>query len=244
MTDSAPSADIATDSSAESRTGTATGSSALAPLHRPEPLWAQVQSALRELIIKRVYEPGEHLGESEVARRLQVSRQPVREALQALHVGGWVDLRAGRGAFVRTPTNIDVNEVFDVRGALEEEAARLATSRITDEGLETLRHICQEGRRALAAADVHAVVAANARFHRTVSQSAGNRVLTDVLDSLDQRVRWYFTPLARGRGEDSWNEHEEIIEALAAGDGARAGALMRLHTERTRSAHNLDDSER
>jgi DNA-binding transcriptional regulator YhcF (GntR family) len=107
------------------------GPGALAPLRRAAPMRRQVQTALRELIITRTYEPGQHLVESEVARRLQVSRLPVREALQALHMEGWLDLHVGRGAFVHVPTSREVNEVFAVRGSLEEEATRLTTPRIT-----------------------------------------------------------------------------------------------------------------
>ena len=75
------------------------------PLRRPGPLRQGVQEALRELIISRTLAPGQHLVESELADRLDVSRGPVREALQALHARGWVDMRPGRGAFVHEPTD-------------------------------------------------------------------------------------------------------------------------------------------
>jgi DNA-binding GntR family transcriptional regulator len=218
------------------------GLGALRPLRRPEPVRHQVQSALRELIITRTYEPGQHLVESEVARRLRVSRLPVREALQALHLEGWLDLHVGRGAFVHVPTSREVNEVFAVRGSLEEEATRLTTPRITADGVGHLRQICGEGRASLAAGDFQAVVAANARFHRAISDLADNAVLSDFLGALEQRVRWYFRPLVSGRGTSSWDEHEEIIEALAVGRAEVAGALMRQHTENTRAAYNTNST--
>jgi DNA-binding GntR family transcriptional regulator len=224
------------------RQGERAAEPALRPLQRPEPVRVQVQTALRELIIARTYEPGQHLVESEVARRLQVSRLPVREALQALHLEGWVDLHTGRGAFVHTPTTREVNEVFAVRGCLEEEATRLATPVMTTERLHMLREICREGRSLPPSPHDQAVVAANARFHRTISDSAENTVLSDFLASLDQRVRWYFTPLVRHRGATSWDEHEQIIEALARGDADTAGLLMRRHTENTRRAAQDMDS--
>ncbi|MGH3359588.1 MAG: GntR family transcriptional regulator [Nocardioidaceae bacterium] len=211
---------------------------AIRPLVRPEPMRVHVQNALRELIIKRMFEPGQHLVESEVAARLEVSRQPVREALQALQLEGWIDLRVGRGAFVHTPTTREVNEAFAVRGVLEEESTRLATAATTADGFAQLREICRDGRHALEASDFDEVVAANARLHRRIAEFADNAVLAGVLGSIDQRVRWYFTPLARVRGADSWNEHDQIIEAMAAGDQRRAATLMRRHTEHTRQAYN------
>lgn len=217
---------------------------AIRPLARPEPMRVHVQNALREMIVQRRLAPGQHLVESEVAARLEVSRQPVREALQALEQEGWIELRVGRGAFVHTPTTREVNEAFAVRGVLEEETARLATAAMTDDAIARLRAICAEGRAALQAGDYDAVVTANATLHRQIASFADNSVLAGLLGSIDQRVRWYFTPLARVRGADSWDEHDRIIEAMAAGDGGRAATLMRQHTEHTRAAYNAAESQR
>jgi DNA-binding GntR family transcriptional regulator len=56
---------------------------------------------------------------------------------------------------------------------------------------------------------------------------------------LDKRIRWYFASVARTRGEASWKEHEELIEALEAGDSQRAANTMRMHAELTRDAFHL-----
>jgi len=197
----------------------------------------QVESALRELIISRQVQPGEHLTETDLANRLTVSRQPVREALQALEREGWVDLHVGRGAFVHKPTANEVDQVFAVRGALEAEAARLACANVGADAASRLAEIIQEGWVALDGSHDDAVVDANARFHRQIAALAGNSVLLGFLESLDQRIRWYFTPLARVRGADSWNEHEHILDALRRDDPDRAAALMRQHTENTRAAY-------
>jgi len=202
----------------------------------------RVAAHLRSAILGGRIAPGERVRQEDIAQQLGASRLPVREALQALHLEGWVDLHTGRGAFVHTPTTREVNEVFAIRGCLEEEATRLATPVMTTERLDMLREICREGRSLLASPDDQAVVAANARFHRTISDSAENTVLSDFLASLDQRVRWYFTPLVRHRGATSWDEHEQIIEALARGDADTAGLLMRRHTENTRRAAQDTDS--
>src|SRR5699024_9209070 len=111
----------------------------------PGPLRLQVQDALIELIISRQLAPGAHLIEVEIAGRLQVSRQPVREALQALQSEGWIDLRPGRGAFVHHPTESEADEVFAVRVVLEEKAAGLAARTATAEQLDELREICAQG---------------------------------------------------------------------------------------------------
>ena len=211
----------------------------LTRLARQEPMRVQVQSALREMIVRGEFEPRQHIVESEVAARLRVSRQPVREALQALQQEGWLDLHVGRGAFVHSPTTREGNEVLAVRGVLEQEATRLATPRISAGDTARLRDLCRDGREAFTGgADDAAIVAANANLHRCITGLADNWVLTSLLGSLEQRVRWYLTPLVRRGGSHSWDEHDQIIDAMEAGDESGAAGLMRQHTENTTAAHN------
>jgi DNA-binding GntR family transcriptional regulator len=210
----------------------------LSPVNRPAPLRSQVKDALIELIITRQLAPGAHLVEADIAGKLQVSRQPVREALQALQSDGWVDLRQGRGAFVHDPTVDEVDEVFAVRTVLEEQSAGLAAANATAADVEVLRAICDEGRTTLAAGDAAGLVLLNATLHRRVSELSGNRILGEFIASLDRRVRWYFTEIAMTRGSGSWDEHEELCDALAANDSARAAAVMRTHTAHSRRAYH------
>ena len=210
---------------------------ALGPLDRPSPLRHRVQDALRELIIARTLPPGEHLVESALADRLDVSRGPVREALQALHSQGWVELRPSRGAFVHQPSAQEVDEVFAVRTALESEAAGLAAERIGPADLVALREICGWGREAVAAGDEAAVVSANSALHRRIAELSGNGLLSEYIGSLDQRVRWHYRPIVRDRGPDSWDEHDLLLAALEAHDCDEAARVMRWHTERTRDAY-------
>lgn len=207
------------------------------PVERPGPLRHRVQEALRELIIGRTLAPGAHLVESDLADRLQVSRGPVREALQALQRQGWVELRPGRGAFVHEPADNEAEEVFVVRAALESEAAQLAATHVTAADLAALREICDTGRAAVRDGDEAGVVSANSAFHRRIAALSGVGLLQDYIESLDLRVRWLYKPLVRARGMDSWDEHAGIIEALEAPDAAGAGRLMREHSERTRLAY-------
>jgi DNA-binding GntR family transcriptional regulator len=209
----------------------------LVPVDRPGPLRHRVQETLRELIIARALPPGQHLVESELADRLDVSRGPVREALQALHSQGWVQLRPGRGAFVHEPSADEVDQVFAVRAALESEAAGLAAERIGAEDLAELRDICAGGRAAVAAGDSGEVVAANSALHRRIARLSGVDLLCGYIESLDLRVRWFYLPVARTRGLDSWDEHDQLLGALDAHDRDRAAALMRWHTEQTRQAY-------
>ncbi|MFF5435983.1 GntR family transcriptional regulator [Streptomyces achromogenes] len=207
-------------------------------LERPGPLRERVYEALLELITTRALRPGQHLVESELAGHLGVSRQPVREALQRLNTEGWVDLRPAQGAFVHEPTEEEADQLLTVRTLLEAEAARLAAAHADSAGIAALNELCAEGERAVAAEDVDRAVALNAAFHSKVMELAGNTVLAGLAAQVDRRVRWYYTPVARQRGGQSWVEHRELIAAIDARDEQRATRLMREHTEHTRRSYH------
>jgi DNA-binding GntR family transcriptional regulator len=207
-------------------------------LERPAPLREAVYNAIVEMIISRELQPGEHLAESELAAQLGVSRQPVREALQRLETEGWVDLRPALGASVHVPTDEEADQLLAVRTLLEAESARLAARNSTPEHVDRLSELQRAGVKALAAKDQEGLVAANAALHAYVVAMSGNTALADLIALVDRRVRWYYMPIANTRGKDAWDEHAELIEAIASRSGKRAGDLMRRHTERTREMYH------
>lgn len=206
-------------------------------LARPGPLRERVYEALLELITTRSLHPGQHLVESELAGHLGVSRQPVREALQRLNTEGWVDLRPAQGAFVHEPTEAEADQLLTVRTLLEAEAARLAAANATKAGITALEKLCIRGEAAVDSGDTDLAVAVNAAFHAKVMELAGNSVLAELAAQVDRRVRWYYTPVAKLRGIQSWIEHRELIAAVSARDETRATEVMRAHTEHTRTTY-------
>ena len=209
----------------------------LGPLRRPEPLRHEVEQRLRELIIGRTLAPGQRLVETDLAQRLGVSRGPIREALQSLQLQGWVELSPQRGAFVRNPGKREADEVFAVRAALESEAAGLAADRVTADDLAELRRICSTGRNAIARFDEAAAVAANSELHRCVAGLSGVQLLHSYIVTLDLHVRWFYRPVVRARWLASWDEHDQLIQALAVGNRDEAVRVMRWHIEQTRIAY-------
>ncbi|HET6705616.1 GntR family transcriptional regulator [Amycolatopsis sp.] len=213
-------------------------STAAKRVERPAPLRQVVYEALAELIINRTLEPGQHLVEADLAEYLGVSRQPVREALQRLQSEGWVDLRPAQGAFVHLPTDEEADQLLSVRSVLETHSAKLAAERATAADVERLWQLQKAGVKALQADDTEGLVAANAALHAFITQLSGNAVLAELIGLVDRRVRWYYTPIARPRGQDAWHEHEELITAIAMEDAELAEKIMAKHTERTRQAYH------
>jgi DNA-binding GntR family transcriptional regulator len=204
---------------------------------RPVTLRQSAYQAILDMIIDRTLQPGQHLVENELASMLNVSRQPVREALQWLQNDGWVDLRPGYGAFVRQPTVQEADQLLAVRTLMEAEAARLAARNATDAELAELRELYERGVAALDSDDLSDMVEANASLHAAITRCSGNQILVELSGQVERRVRWYYTPVARHRGKQSWIEHEQLLEAIAAHDAERAQSLMRAHTEQTRQAY-------
>ena len=208
------------------------------PVQRPAPLRQTVYEALVDLVVGGALLPGQHLVEAELARHLGVSRQPVREALHRLEAEGWVDLRPGQGAFVHVPTEHEVDQLLDVRSLLEAEAARLAACSASDEAVAKLRARLRDGADALAHDDPLRVVAANSALHAEITALSGNDILTELAAIVAWRMRWYHRPVALSRGQQSWREHEALIDAIETGDAAKAAEVMRYHVEMTRQAYH------
>lgn len=210
------------------------------PVPRPVPLRQSVYDALVDLIVGGELPPGQHLVETDIARQLGVSRQPIREALHRMEAEGWVDLRPSQGAFVHIPTDQEVDELLDVRELLEVETARLAARNAGSDAIVRLRSLCREGQVAAEADDLSKAVAANNAFHGEIAGVAGNSVLAGLASTVSRRVQWYYRLVAPARGHGSWAEHAELIDAIEAHDQDRAQLLARKHTERTRTAYHQD----
>lgn len=205
---------------------------------QPVPMLRQrVFETLEQLIIDRVLAPGDHLVETDLAARLGVSRGPVREALHSLNRDGWVELRPRQGAFVRQPTDPEVDEFFQVRSLLEGECARLAACNVDEGARERLEGLLLAGWSAVDSGDERELVRANDALHTTIAELAGNATLLELTQLLRKRSQWFFTPVSKTRAQTAWEEHEGVVAALVAGDSDRASQLLRSHIEGTRRVY-------
>jgi len=186
-------------------------------------------------LIKRERQPGERLADTELAAQLGISRTPVRQALHRLSQEELVRFDARRGFSVRAFTARDVREIYEVRGALEVLALRLAAPRLTAEELEAHLRELYTARAALhETPGRHAVVLhlqADLRLHNLLIHASGNGRLTRMLAALrsQQTLFQYWDTSYPERNEAASQEHERILLALIAGDVAESGARMAEH---------------
>ena len=202
------------------------------------PLRDVVYEHLKEAILVGRFRPGERLLEAELADQMGVSRTPVREAMRRLEREGLVVLRPFRGAEVVRVPREKAEQLFQVREALESLAARLAASRVGPADLLVLRSIVEQAQVAAQDGDYPGVNALNRRFHAELARVSGNTPLATLLEQIQDHIDLLrVAALSRpGRPEEAIAEHAAIVEALAAGDGARAEVLVRDHIRRAREA--------
>lgn len=195
--------------------------------HRP--LRDIVCDAIRDRITAGDHRPGERLIEDRLADDLGVSRNPVREALRVLEVEGYVELIPRRGAVVASLSPAAVDEIFEVRSALEALGARLAARRATPAQAGAMARLLDESDRALAGGDLRRLPALNTRFHQLVLDIAGNGLLAETMTPLRGRMQWIFSRTVEGRAPHSLAEHRALADAIAGGDEDRAAALAVAH---------------
>jgi DNA-binding GntR family transcriptional regulator len=193
----------------------------------------QIKEILLERILRSELEPGEGLVETRLARELGTSQAPVREALRDLQLLRLVESKPFRGARVRAVDDAELLPVFPARAALEELAAREAA--VQAEGdVRVLEREVDAMRRAAAREDWRTQVSHDLAFHRAMVELAGNEPLLQSWLVLGIDV-----PTAFATYWTYWDQadlaefHVPIVEAIRAGDAARAGAEARKHVRRT-----------
>lgn len=195
----------------------------------------RLSESLREAIEEEVATgkllPGTHLDEIELAKRFGVSRTPIREALSLLAGEGLVEIRPRRGAVVAQVTPQRLVEMFEVMAELEAMCARLAARRITDAELAALEAAHERCREAATGRDSDAYFYANEHFHQAIYQAGHNAFLAEQAVALQRKVRPYrrLQLRVRNRVNRSFEEHQEILDALKAGDADKAVTAIRHH---------------
>lgn len=192
----------------------------------------QIKTLIVERIAAGVYKPGERLVETRIARELGVSQTPVREAFRQLEALRLIDTSLNRSATVRVADEDELEEIFPVRAALEQLAARLAADRMTPRVLRRLETEINAMRRSGAAGNIRMHVRHSVAFHQLVVESSGNRLLTQVWASLGL-TDWTHLSVLMG-GVDlvsNADSHLPILDALSRNDSEAAGDLIRAHDE-------------
>jgi len=192
-----------------------------------------VYAAIRDAVCDGELSPGARVTQDEIAERLGVSRQPVVQALVLLKSQGFFR-EAGRRGLIVTPVSADmVRAIYELRGSLDETAARLAAERARREDLTEGWNILAQGEQLLQRGDVCDLVKCDMAFHECVYGLSGNPLIRQALEPHLHHLRRVMMAVVEAASYRTrlWREHADILNAIADGDAERAGGLSRAHVQ-------------
>lgn len=191
----------------------------------------QVRTAIVTEIAAGKLKPGERIIQEQIAQELGVSRQPVQQALLLLKNQGVLRDAAGRGLIVAPLDPGQVRNMYDIRAVIEGLAFRKAAEINPERAKKLGPALIQIGRKGVKSGSVVAMIAADMKFHDFIYELSENPLIAPSMD-----VQWTNTQRVMGevlmRDEtprDIWDQHEAMLAAVMAGDGAKAEAMARQH---------------
>ncbi len=200
------------------------------------PVSARIANLLERAILEGRYRPGERLREVELANRLGVSRTPLREAFYTLETRGLIQLQPRRGAFVKSVTIEEMEELLTVRVALDGLAAALAAENAETADIEELERVHSSQRTAFGKKDDSAFHALGQDFHNLIFAASGNPKLNSIYRSLRIDAALYAVADLQlpGESEKSLEDHGAMLAAIASRNSTNARDTAERHIRRIR----------
>jgi DNA-binding GntR family transcriptional regulator len=196
------------------------------------PLSTQVRDAIREGIIRGTYPQGARLPEAKLAAEMNVSRIPLRAAIPQLEVDGFVRTLPRRGAVVFSWTERAVNDLFDVRLAIEVAATGHAARRAA-EGADTspLLDAINDSHVAIGDEDPYVVAATSTIIHQRIVELADNALFTSLMRGVAGRIHWLFYLTSQRDQALACAQHHELHDVIRSGNQELAKAMAYAHIE-------------
>lgn len=194
-------------------------------------LASAVTTKLRDMIVEGVLAPGTRLNERVLCEQLQVSRTPLREAFKTLAVEGLIDLLPNRGAVVVQLSIEDIQQAFELMGALEGLAGKLACERITDAEVAEIKAVHYEMLAAHARRDLPTYYRLNHEIHDRINAAARNAMLTNTYLQVNARIQSlrFRSNFNQKKWDEAVKEHGLMVEALERRDGAALSNVLQQH---------------
>lgn len=186
-----------------------------------------VYKQIKGKILKGDYAQGQPLPEIPLAAEYGIKRTRIRQIIQKLESEALIERIPNKGAFIKSITPKDLQEIFEMREALEGMAARLAARRRIDNELDRLIALFKKNENS----DLRTKVKIGDQLHEFILQSSDNRMIVNTIGPLKTQIRriWKAGLIIPGRINKAFNEHKDILAALRKKDEALAERKMREH---------------
>ena len=197
------------------------------------PLRDVVFNTLRKAILRGELKPGERLMEIQLANKLGVSRTPIREAIRKLELEGLVLMIPRKGAEVAQITEKNMQDVLEVRKALEELSVQLACERITPEQVEEMKMAAEDFRKVLKSGDVTKIAEADVQFHDIIFAATNNQRLITLLNNLREQMYRFRVEYLKQKEcyPQLLEEHDKLIALISGGEVEEACELIGRHID-------------
>ena len=201
-------------------------------------LSAVVTARLRDMIVEGSLKPGTRLNERVLCEQLSISRTPLREAFKTLAVEGLIDLTPNRGAVVAQMSTAEIEQTFEVMGALEALSGEAACARATAGEIAEIRALHYEMLAAHARRDLPAYYKLNHAIHNRINQAARNPVLTETYLQINARIQ--SLRFRSNFNQEKWDaavrQHSAMLDALEKRDGETLRLILQEHLRNKRDA--------
>ncbi len=195
-----------------------------------QPLSDVICEALRKDILGGVLKPGERLMEIHYAQKMGVSRTPFREAVRRLEIEGLVTVLPRRGAHVSLLSKKDINEVLDIRSALDMLAVELFIESAEEKEIKKLKELSDAFDTAVSENDLTAQIQADVNFHEYIYAKSRNERLLGMYSGLkDQLYRYRVLYLKTKHSDTISDEHGKIMEAVLENNVEKAREISKVH---------------
>jgi len=208
-------------------------------MSRPEGSVDRAYETLRSMAIRFDFKPGERLNETALTKKLDVSRTPLREALNRLVAEGFLTFELGKGFFCRPLSPEKILELYQLRCALETEALLRTIETAPDQDINNVIAYLDEAEKSYSiCTDLDVLLRMDEEFHMKLAALSGNQELLRLLANVNERIRYVRIVnlrLLRDRretGQTAITAHRAILDAVKARDLERAVAALRGHIER------------
>ena len=207
----------------------------LSQLKNHEPLKERVYKLLKESILNGDLEPGQKLSQDWLAKKMKVSRMPIRQAIERLRTEGLIENMPYKESKVVKFSHKDIEEIYNVRALLESYSARLAVGKIRAKDLNELKTINKKMEEYFFEKNYRKLNINNKKFHLTIYSCSGNNRLYNIIENLwnnfPKGIFWNFSE----RVKNSIIEHQKIISAIEKGDEQTVEQMIFQHIENTKN---------
>jgi DNA-binding GntR family transcriptional regulator len=207
-------------------------------LHKKDyiPFREQAYDKIKGMILKGRFSPGERITELQLCDYLGISRTPVRESIRRLAAEGLVEVNPKDGTRITELKKNDIDEIYEIRAALESLAAEKAVSRMTEKELGMLEKLLHESKKAYSKNEFLRMAQINTKFHNLISKGSKNKRLFKLIDTLCTNVTAHRALILEtaGGAKESITEHEAILNALMRRDRTAVSEAVFNHVLRAK----------